>query len=72
MLFKEHDHTGSYEKDGKKVYITEVYVDNCHLQKKQDTAKPSGEELGYAVGSMYDDYNNEASQEAVRMENPPF
>ena len=65
-------HTGSYEKDGKKVYITEVYVDNCHLQKKQDTAKPSGEELGYAVGSMYDDYNNEASQEAVRMENPPF
>ena len=65
-------HTGSYEKDGKKVYITEVYVDNCHLQKRQDTAKPSGEELGYAVGSMYDDYNNEAPQEAVRMENPPF
>ena len=22
------------EKDGKKIYVTEVYVDDCHLQKK--------------------------------------
>lgn len=49
-----------------------MYVDNCHLQKKQDTAKPSGEELGYAVDSTYDDYNNEDPQEMVKMENTQF
>ena len=27
-------HARSYEKDGKKIYVTEVYVDDCHLQKK--------------------------------------
>ncbi|BET21946.1 hypothetical protein RGT18_15340 [Solobacterium moorei] len=27
-------HVRSYEKDGKKIYVTEVYVDDCHLQKK--------------------------------------
>ena len=27
-------HARSYEKDGKKIYVTEIYVDDCHLQKK--------------------------------------
>ena len=30
-------HTRSYEKDDKKIYITEVYVDDCHLFIKRDT-----------------------------------
>ena len=30
-------HTRSYEKDDKKVYITEVYVDDCHVVLKRDT-----------------------------------
>ena len=34
MCIRDRLHTRSYEKDDKKIYITEVYVDDCHLQKK--------------------------------------
>ena len=30
-------HTRSYEKDDKKVYITEVYVDDCHLTSSKNS-----------------------------------
>ena len=32
-------HSRSYEKDGKKVYVTEVYVDDCHLQKRDESSE---------------------------------
>ena len=30
-------HTRSYEKDDKKIYITEVYVDDCHLTSSKNS-----------------------------------
>ena len=30
-------HTRSYDKDDKKVYITEVYVDDCHLTSSKNS-----------------------------------
>ena len=30
-------HTHSYEKDDKKIYITEVYVDDCHLTSSKNS-----------------------------------
>ena len=28
--------TRNYERDGQKVYVTEIYVSSCHVEKKKD------------------------------------
>ena len=52
-------HTRSYEKDDKKIYITEVYVDDCHLQKKsigkQCEESESDESDEYQINLNYND-----------------
>ena len=52
-------HARSYEKDGKKIYVTEVYVDDCHLQKKsigkQCEESESDESDEYQINLNYND-----------------
>ena len=54
-------HARSYEKDGKKIYVTEIYVDDCHLQKKsigKQCEESEGEESEsdeYQINLNYND-----------------
>lgn len=36
--------TRNYERDGQKVYVTEIYVSSCHVEKKKDIEESMEEE----------------------------
>ena len=36
--------TRNYDRDGQKVYITEIYVSSCHVEKKKDIEESMEEE----------------------------